>query len=72
MNKRHSKVSRILGMYVRAYIRTGEGVLHLSMKPICRQKIKSFQQAGDFIYFYNHECIQLKVGEAPLSRRLSV
>ena len=24
-----------------------------------------------YIHFYNHECIQIKTGEAPLTRRLS-
>lgn len=39
------------------------------------QKIKTFQQAkkliDEFIYFYNHECVQLKTRETPLTRRLS-
>ena len=43
---------------------------------IYRQKIKTFQQAteiiDDLIHFYNHLRIQLKTGEAPLARRLSV
>ena len=47
----------------------------LKTQCIYRQKIKSFQQAreliDEFIYFYNHERIQLKTGEAPLARRLS-
>lgn len=47
----------------------------LKTECIYRQKIKSFQQArdliDDFIYFYNHERILLKTGEAPLARRLS-
>lgn len=47
----------------------------LKTECIYRQKIKTFQQAreliDEFIYFYNHERIQLKTGEAPLSRRLS-
>lgn len=47
----------------------------LKTECIYRQKIKSFQQAreliDDFIYFYNHERIQLKTGETPLTRRLS-
>ncbi len=47
----------------------------LKTECIYRQKIKTFQQArkliDDFIYFYNHERIQLKTGEAPLTRRLS-
>lgn len=47
----------------------------LKTECIYRQKIKSFQQArdliDDFIYFYNHERIQLKTGETPLARRLS-
>lgn len=47
----------------------------LKTKCIYRQKIKSFQQAreliDEFIHFYNHERIQLKTGEAPLTRRLS-
>ena len=30
------------------------------------------QRIDDFIYFYNYERIQLKTGEAPLARRLSV
>lgn len=47
----------------------------LKTECIYRQKIKSFQQAreliDDFIYFYNHERIQLKTGETPFARRLS-
>jgi len=47
----------------------------LKTECIYRQKISTFQQArdliDDFIYFYNHERIQLKTGEAPLVRRLS-
>ena len=42
---------------------------------IYRQKIATFRQAreliDDFIYFYNHERIQLKTGAAPLSLRRS-
>jgi len=45
-------------------------------KYIYRQKIKTFQQArgliDEFIHFYNHKHIQLKNGEAPLTRRLSI
>ena len=47
----------------------------LKTECIYRQKIRSFQQAkeliDDFIYFYNHERIQLKTGETPLAHRLS-
>ena len=47
----------------------------LKTECIYRQKIKTFQQAreliDDFIDFYNHERIQLKTGEAPLTQRLS-
>lgn len=47
----------------------------LKTECIYRQKIKSFQQAreliDEFIHFYNHERIQLKTGEAPLTQRLS-
>ena len=47
----------------------------LKTECIYRQKIKSFRQAkeliDEFIYFYNHERIQIKTGEAPLVRRLS-
>lgn len=47
----------------------------LKTECIYRQKIKTLQQANeridDFIYFYNHERIQLKTGEAPLAQRLS-
>lgn len=47
----------------------------LKTECIYRQKIQTFQLAreliDDFIYFYNHERIQLKTGEAPLARRLS-
>ena len=47
----------------------------LKTECIYRQKIKTFQQANhlidDFIYFYNHERIQLKTGVAPLERRHS-
>ncbi len=47
----------------------------LKTECIYRQKIKTFQQAreliDDFIYFYNHERIQLKTGVAPLTLRHS-
>ena len=47
----------------------------LGTECIHRQKIKAFQQARElidaFIYFYNREPIQSKMGEAPLTRRLS-
>ena len=47
----------------------------LKTECIYRQKIKSFQQAreliDDFIYFYNHERIQVKTGVAPLTLRHS-
>lgn len=47
----------------------------LKTECIYRHKPASFEQANDmivrFIYFYNHERIQLKTGEAPLARRLS-
>lgn len=47
----------------------------LKTECIYRHKPASFEEANDmidrFIYFYNHERIQLKTGEAPLSRRLS-
>ena len=47
----------------------------LKTECIYRHKPASFQEANDmidrFIYFYNHERIQLKTGEAPLPRRLS-
>ena len=47
----------------------------LKTECIYRHKPTSFQEANDmidrFIYFYNHERIQLKTGEAPLARRLS-
>jgi len=47
----------------------------LKTECIYRQKIQTFQQAreliDDFIYFYNHERIQLKTGVAPLSQRHS-
>ena len=47
----------------------------LKTECIYRQKIKTFLHAreliDDFIHFYNHERIQLKTGEAPLTRRLS-
>ena len=47
----------------------------LKAECIYRQKIRTFQQANelidDFIYFYNHERIQLKTGETPLAQRLS-
>lgn len=48
---------------------------NLKTECICRQKISTFQQArdliDDFIYFYNHEHIQLKTRVAPLTRRHS-
>ena len=47
----------------------------LKTECIYRHKPASFDEANDmidrFIYFYNHERIQLKTGEAPLARRLS-
>ena len=47
----------------------------LKTECIYRQKIPSFLRAreliDEFIYFYNHERIQVKTGEAPLARRLS-
>ena len=47
----------------------------LKTECIYRQKIATFRQAkvliDDFIYFYNHERIQLKTGVAPLSLRHS-
>ena len=47
----------------------------LKIECIYRHKIGTFQQAreliDDFIYFYNHERIQLKTGETPLAQRLS-
>ena len=47
----------------------------LKTECIYRQKISTFQQARDlideFIYFYNHERIQLKTGVAPLTQRHS-
>lgn len=47
----------------------------LKTECIYRQKIATFQQAHElieeFIYFYNHERIQLKTGVAPLSLRHS-
>lgn len=47
----------------------------LKTECIYRQKISSFQQArqliDDFIYFYNHDRIQLKTGVAPLALRHS-
>lgn len=47
----------------------------LKTECIYRQKITTFQQAreliDEFIYFYNHERIQLKTGVAPLTLRHS-
>ena len=47
----------------------------LKTECIYRHKPASFEEANDridrFIYFYNHERIQLKTGEAPLAHRLS-
>lgn len=47
----------------------------LKTECIYRQKIATFQQAreliDEFIYFYNHEHIQLKTGVAPLQLRHS-
>lgn len=47
----------------------------LKTECIYRQKIQTLKQARqlihDYIWFYNHERIQLKTGEAPLTRRLS-
>ena len=47
----------------------------LKTECIYRRKPATFSQANElidrYIYFYNHERIQLKTGEAPLARRLS-
>ena len=47
----------------------------LKTECIYRHKPDTFSQANElihrFVYFYNHERIQLKTGEAPLARRLS-
>lgn len=47
----------------------------LKTECIYRSKPKTYAQANEqidaFIYFYNHERIQLKTGEAPLARRFS-
>ena len=47
----------------------------LKTECIYRHKPATFAQANEiidrYIYFYNHERIQLKTGEAPLARRLS-
>ena len=47
----------------------------LKTECIYRHKPATFSQANEmidrYIYFYNHERIQLKTGEAPLTRRLS-
>lgn len=47
----------------------------LKTECIYQQKIASFQQARElidnFIYFYNHERIQIKTGVAPLTLRHS-
>ena len=47
----------------------------LKTECIYRHKPASFSEANEmidrYIYFYNHERIQLKTGEAPLARRLS-
>ena len=47
----------------------------LKTECIYRHKPAAFSQANElidcYIYFYNHERIQLKTGEAPLARRLS-
>ena len=47
----------------------------LKMECIYRRKPAAFAEANKmidrYICFYNHESIQLKTGEAPLTRRLS-
>ena len=47
----------------------------LKAECIYRHKPASFCEANEmidrYIYFYNHERIQLKTGELPLTRRLS-
>ena len=47
----------------------------LKTECIYRHKPASFCEANEmidrYIYFYNHERIQLKTGETPLVRRLS-
>ena len=47
----------------------------LKTECIYRHKPAAFSQANElidcYIYFYNHERIQLKTGDAPLARRLS-
>ena len=48
----------------------------LKTECIYRHKPATFSEANElidrYIYFYNHERIQLKTGEAPLARRLSL
>ena len=47
----------------------------LKTEGIYRHKPATFSEANEmidhYIYFYNHERIQLKTGEAPLARRFS-
>ena len=47
----------------------------LKIKCIYRHKPATFSEANEvidrYIHFYNHECIQLKTGEASLARHLS-
>ena len=47
----------------------------LKTECIYRTKLNTFAQAraliDEYIYFYNNERIQIKTGEAPLTRRLS-
>ena len=47
----------------------------LKTECIYRHKPATFSEANEmidrYIHFYNHERIQLKTGEAPLTRRLS-
>ena len=47
----------------------------LKTECIYRHKPDTFSEANgmidSYIHFYNHERIQLKTGEAPLTRRLS-
>lgn len=47
----------------------------LKTECICRRKLETFEKANkmidDYIYFYNHERIQLKTGPVPLTLRQS-
>ena len=64
-------------LYITDFYRAIKTALKSILKTECiyRHKPATFSEANRmidrYIYFYNHERIQFKTGEAPLARRLS-